>query len=63
MNKIIKISNLKEGDTFIHKGVLYEVWRKQKWFTCCKYLNDKYRYGGWCKYLYCDFNNNIKVEI
>lgn len=31
MNKIIKISNLKEGDTFIYKGVLYEVWRKQKY--------------------------------
>ena len=24
MKKTVKISTLKEGDTFIHKGVLYE---------------------------------------
>jgi hypothetical protein len=63
MNKTVKISNLKEGDTFIYKGVLYEVWYKQKWSTCCVYLNDKYRYGDWHKYLYCDFSNYTKVEI
>lgn len=28
-----------------------------------RYVNDKYKLGGWCKYLYCDFSNYIKVEI
>lgn len=45
MKKTVKISTLKEGDTFIHKGVLYEVWQKNTWNTRCRYLNDKYRYG------------------
>lgn len=39
MNKIIKISNLKEGETFIYKGVLYEVWRKQKMNTFNKMIS------------------------
>ena len=51
----IDVSTLKEGDTFIHKGVLYEVWQKNTWNTRCRYLNDKYRY--------CDFSNYTKVEI
>ena len=55
----IDVSTLKEGDTFIHKGVLYEVWQKNTW----RYLNDKYRYGDWWEYLYCDFSNYTKVEI
>lgn len=29
----------------------------------CGYLNDKYRFGDWCQYLYCDFSNYTKVEI
>ena len=36
----IDVSTLKEGDTFIHKGVLYEVWQKNTWNTRCRYLND-----------------------
>lgn len=63
MKKTVNISTLKEGDTFIHKGVLYEVWQKNTWNTRCRYLNDKYRYGDWWKYLYCDFSNYTKVEI
>ena len=63
MKKTVKISTLKEGDTFIHKGVLYEGGQKNTWNTRCRYLNDKYRYGDWWKYLYCDFSNYTKVEI
>ncbi len=63
MKKTVKISTLKEGDTFIHKGVLYEVWQKNAWNTRCRYSNDKYHYGDWWKYLYCDFSNYTKVEI
>ena len=29
----IDVSTLKEGDTFIHKGVLYEVWQKNTWIN------------------------------
>jgi len=42
---------------------LYEVWQKNTWNTRCRYLNDKYRYGDWWEYLYCDFSNYTKVEI
>lgn len=58
-----EIFNLKVGDLFIHKGVVYEIIAKSKWTFLCGYLNDKYRFGDWCQYLYCDFSNYTKVEI
>lgn len=58
-----EVFDLKVGDLFIHKGVVYEIIAKDKWTSCCRYLNDKYRFGSWCQYLYCDFSNYIKVEI
>lgn len=60
---MIEIFDLKVGDLFIYKGAVYEIIAKDKWTSKCKYLNDKYRFGRWCKYLYCDFSNYIKVEI
>lgn len=60
---MIEIFKLKEGDIFIHRNIVYEIIRKDKWTSCCRYVNDKYKLGGWCKYLYCDFSNYIKVEI
>lgn len=60
---MIEIFKLKEGDIFIHKNITYEIIRKDKWTSCCRYVNDKYQFGRWCKYLYCDFSNYIKVEI
>lgn len=45
--KAVKLSNLKVGDLFIHKGTVYEIVAKNKWTSCCRYLNDKYpRYSG-----------------
>lgn len=38
-----EIFDLKVGDLFIHKGVVYEIIAKDKWTSCCRYLNDKYR--------------------
>lgn len=61
--KTVKLSNLKVGDLFIHKGTIYEVIAKDKWSSKCRYINDKYRFGGWDQYLYCDFSNYTKVEI
>lgn len=37
--KTIKISNLKEGDLFMYKDVMYEIVHKDKWETHCKYVN------------------------
>lgn len=63
--KYIKISRLKVGDIFCYRNVIYEVVMKNTWSTTCKYINDKYQYGGWLshKYLYCNFSNYTKVEI
>lgn len=63
--KTVKISNLQEGDLFTYKGVMYEIVRKDKWETYCKYTNDKHRLGGWfsSEYLYCKFSNYTKVDI
>ena len=61
--KTVKLSNLKVDDLFIHKGTVYEIITKSKWTSQCRYLNDKYCFGGWCQYLYCDFSNYTKVEI
>lgn len=58
-----EIFNLKVGDLFIYKGTVYEIIAKSKWTSLCRYLNDKYRFGGWYQYLYCDFSNYTKVEI
>ena len=58
-----EIFNLKVGDLFIHKGTVYEIITKSKWISQCRYLNDKYRFGNWRQYLYCDFSNYTKVEI
>lgn len=58
-----EIFDLKVGDLFIHKGTAYEIIAKSKWTSICRYLNDKYCFGGWCQYLYCDFSNYTKVEI
>lgn len=46
---MIEIFKLKEGDVFIHKNIVYEIIRKDKWTSCCRYVNDKYKLGGWCK--------------
>lgn len=61
--KTVKLSNLKAGDLFTYKGTVYEIITKSKWTSQCRYLNDKYRFGGWGQYLYCDFSNYTKVEI
>lgn len=63
--KTFKISNLKVGDLFMYKGVMYEIVRKDKWETYCKYVNDKYSPEGWFprEYLYCSFSNYTKVEV
>jgi hypothetical protein len=63
--KTVKISNLQEGDLFTYKGVMYEIVRKDKWETYCKYINNKYSLEGWFsrKYLYCKFSNYTKVEV
>lgn len=60
---MIEIFKLKEGDIFIYKNIVYEIVCKDKWTSCCRYVNDKYNLGSWCKYLYCDFSNYTKVEI
>lgn len=60
--KAVKLSNLKVGDLFIHKGTMYEVIEKSKWTSKCRYVNDKCRYGDF-NYLCCDFSNYTKVEI
>lgn len=60
----IKISNLQEGDVFMYKGVMYEIVRKDKWETYCKYVNDKSHLGWFSsKYFYCKFSNYTKVEV
>jgi hypothetical protein len=61
--KAVKLSNLKVGDLFIHKGTVYEIIAKSKWTSCCRYLNDKYPRYSCSKYLWCDFSNYTKVEI
>ncbi len=60
--KTAKISNLKVGDLFIHKGTMYEVIAKSKWTSKCRYVNANFRYD-YFKYLYCDFSNHTKVKI
>lgn len=61
---MIEIFDLKVGDLFIHKGAVYEIIVKDKWTSCCRYLNDEYHFGSWCQqYSYCNFSNYIKVEI
>ncbi len=55
----IKLSRLKVGDIFCYRGVIYEVVIKNAWTTTCRYAND----AKTPKYMYCDFNNYIKVEI
>lgn len=61
----IEISNLKNGDLFKYRGVIYEIIDKGVWETYCKYINDKYELGGWLssKYLYCNFSNYTRVEV
>jgi hypothetical protein len=65
--KYIKLSRLNIGDIFLHKGIVYEIVKKDKWTTECKYINDAK--PAWPnlypfpKYLYCSFSNYIKVEI
>ena len=60
-----KWKDLKGGDLFIYKDVMYEIVHKDKWETYCKYVNDKSHLGGWfsSEYLYCKFSNYTKVEI
>lgn len=60
--KTVKLSNLKVGDLFIHKGTMYEVIAKSKWTSKCRYVNANFRYD-YFKYLFCDFSNYTKVEI
>lgn len=63
--KTVKLSNLNVGDIFMFKGVMYEITNKTQWISTCRYVNDKYQYGGWLshKYLYCNFSNYVKVEV
>ena len=58
-----KICNLKEGDLFQYKGIIYEVYRKGKWTTECRYPNDSYMRGMYSEYLYCSFSNYTMVAI
>lgn len=60
---LIKLSRLKVGDLFFHKGIIYEIISKDVWTTKCKYINDAKTRWPIPKYLYCDFSNYIKVEI
>lgn len=59
---MIKISNLKVGDLFEHKGTMYEIVRKDKWSSYCRYVNDHYK-ESWVDYLYCNFSNYTKVNV
>lgn len=59
----VKVEKLNCGDLFEYKGVIYEVMYMTGWSVRCRYVNDKYRYGDWWKYLYCDFSIHTIVEI
>lgn len=59
--KYIKVSELKVGDIFCYRDIIYEVVMKNTWTTTCKYVNDSITPIP--KYLYCDFNNFTRVEI
>lgn len=63
--KTVKLSNLNVGDIFMHKGVIYEIIRKEKWESYCRCVNDKYNTNRWIQweYLYCNFSNYTKVEV
>ena len=61
-----KICNLKEGDLFQYKGIIYEVWIKRQLETMCRYVNEHAStgyYGGYSEYLYCSFSNYTMVAI
>lgn len=62
--KQVKLSNLEEGTLFEHRGVIYEIIRKCKWSSYCRYVNDA-KCADWCKtkYLYCSFSNYTKVSV
>lgn len=60
----VEINTLSEGDLFIHREVLYEIFYKQEHSSLCRYINK--HYGKECmfdKYLYCWFSNFTKVEV
>lgn len=60
----IKVANLKIGDIFEHKNVMYEVINIHKWSITCRYINNLYDKQIFAsKYLYCDFSKYIEVEI
>ena len=58
-----ELSNLKVGDIFIHKGVLYEIMSKYIWSSYCRYVNDNKPSSKYQRYLYCNFSNYLKVEV
>lgn len=58
-----KISNLKEGDLFEYKNVIYEIVEKGKWMSTVKYPNDEVPHSIWKPYLFCSFSNYTIVNI
>ena len=60
----IKAANLKVGDIFEYRGVMYEVLAIRTWSVFCQYVNNLYGKQWFAdKYLYCDISKHTKVEI